>query len=100
MRALYTWGCAAAIWLVASLTASAQTLSIGMSGSEVSSLQNDLVAAGYLARTVDGDYGSTTKEAVPYSRRPKACLLPAGLMMIPGQRLNGPPERAIVPAAA
>lgn len=37
MRALYTWGCAAAFWLVASLTASAQTLSIGMSGSEVSS---------------------------------------------------------------
>lgn len=71
MRALYTWGCAAAIWLVASLTASAQTLSIGMSGSEVSSLQNDLVAAGYLARTVDGDYGSTTKEAVALFQKAK-----------------------------
>lgn len=71
MRALYTWGCAAAIWLVASLTASAQTLSVGMSGSEVTSLQNDLVAAGYLARTVDGDYGSTTKEAVALFQKAK-----------------------------
>lgn len=71
MRALYTWGCAAAIWLVASLTASAQILSVGMSGSEVTSLQNDLVAAGYLARTVDGDYGSTTKEAVALFQKAK-----------------------------
>ena len=71
MRALYTWGCAAAIWLVASLTASAQTLMVGMSGSEVTSLQNDLVAAGYLARTVDGDYGSTTKEAVALFQKAK-----------------------------
>ena len=71
MRALYTWGCAAAIWLVASLTASAQTLTVGMSGSEVTSLQNDLVAAGYLARTVDGDYGSTTKEAVALFQKAK-----------------------------
>lgn len=36
-------------------------------------LQNDLVAAGYLARTVDGDYGSTTKKQWPYSRRPRVC---------------------------
>ncbi|WP_298025961.1 peptidoglycan-binding protein [uncultured Dialister sp.] len=71
MRALYTWGYAAAIWLVASLTASAQTLTVGMSGSEVTSLQNDLVAAGYLARTVDGDYGSTTKEAVALFQKAK-----------------------------
>lgn len=71
MRALYTWGCAAAIWLVASLTASAQTLTVGMSGSEVTSLQNDLVVAGYLARTVDGDYGSTTKEAVALFQKAK-----------------------------
>ena len=32
--------------------------------SSILALQNSLVAAGYLARTVDGDYGSTTKEAV------------------------------------
>lgn len=36
----------------------------GMSGNEVTELQNHLVGAGYLARTVDGDYGSTTREAV------------------------------------
>lgn len=71
MRALYTWGCAAAIWLVASMTVSAETLTVGMSGSEVTSLQNDLVAAGYLARTVDGDYGSTTKEAVALFQKAK-----------------------------
>lgn len=71
MRALYTWGCAAAIWLVASMTVSAETLTVGMSGSEVTSLQNDLVAAGYLARTVDGDYGSTTKEAVALFQKVK-----------------------------
>lgn len=47
-----------------SLNASASTLSSGMSGSEVTELQNNLVAAGYLARTVDGDYGSTTAMAV------------------------------------
>lgn len=71
MRALYTWGCAAALWLVASMTVSASTLTVGMSGSEVTSLQNDLVAAGYLARTVDGDYGSTTKEAVALFQKAK-----------------------------
>ena len=64
MRALYTWGCALALWAVASMTISAETLESGMSGSEVADLQNSLVAAGYLARTVDGDYGSTTREAV------------------------------------
>lgn len=75
MRALYTWGCTAAIWLLASLTVSAQTLSIGMSGSDVTALQNDLVAAGYLARTVDGDFGSTTREAVVLFQKAKG--LPA-----------------------
>lgn len=71
MRAAYTWGCAALLWLAASMNVSAQTLSIGMNGSEVTALQNDLVAAGYLARTVDGDFGSTTKEAVALFQKAK-----------------------------
>lgn len=75
MRALYTWGCAMAMWLMASMAVSAETLTVGMSGSEVTALQNSLVAAGYLARTVDGDFGSTTKEAVLLFQRDKG--LPA-----------------------
>ena len=71
MGFIYTWGCAAVIWLLASMTVSAETLSPGMTGSSVASLQNDLVAAGYLARTVDGDYGSTTKEAVALFQKAK-----------------------------
>lgn len=43
---------------------SAEILHMGMRGAAVESLQNDLVEAGYLARTVDGDYGSTTVKAV------------------------------------
>ncbi len=75
MRALYTWSCAMAMWLMASMGVSAETLQAGMSGSEVADLQNSLVAAGYLARTVDGDYGSTTKEAVLLFQKAKG--LPA-----------------------
>ena len=71
MRTACTWGCAALLWLAASMNVSAQTLSIGMNGSEVTDLQNDLVAAGYLARTVDGDFGSTTKEAVALFQKAK-----------------------------
>ena len=71
MRALYTWGCAMAMWVMASMVVSAETLSTGMSGSEVAALQNSLVAAGYLARTVDGDFGSTTKEAVALFQKDK-----------------------------
>ena len=71
MRALYTWGCAVAVWVMASMVVSAETLSTGMSGSEVTALQNSLVAAGYLARTVDGDFGSTTKEAVALIQQDK-----------------------------
>ena len=64
MRDLYKWSCAAVLWLMTSMAVSAETLTAGMSGSAVADLQNALVQAGYLARTVDGDYGSTTKEAV------------------------------------
>lgn len=71
LRALYTWGCAMAMWVMASMAVSAETLSSGMSGSEVAALQNSLVAAGYLARTVDGDFGSTTKEAVALFQKDK-----------------------------
>lgn len=71
LRALYTWGCAMAVWVMASMAVSAETLSSGMSGSEVAALQNSLVAAGYLARTVDGDFGSTTKEAVALFQKDK-----------------------------
>lgn len=66
MNRLYTLGMAVTLWMTMSIMASAQTLSAGMSGEEVESLQNSLVAAGYLARTVDGDYGSTTVKAVSF----------------------------------
>lgn len=71
VRALYTWGCAMAMWVMASMAVSAETLSTGMSGSEVVALQNSLVAAGYLARTVDGDFGSTTKAAIALFQKDK-----------------------------
>ena len=64
MRAIYKWSSILALWILAMVPASAETLHAGMSGDAVTALQNYLVAAGYLARTVDGDYGSTTKEAV------------------------------------
>lgn len=64
MRNLHTWSCAFALWLAASLPVSAAMLTQGMSGDAVTELQNMLVDAGYLARTVDGEYGSTTREAV------------------------------------
>ena len=64
MRAIYKWSSVLALWILAMVPASAETLHAGMSGDAVTALQNSLVAAGYLARTVDGDYGSTTKEAV------------------------------------
>ena len=64
MRAIYKWSSILALWVLAMVPASAETLHAGMSGDAVTALQNSLVAAGYLARTVDGDYGSTTKEAV------------------------------------
>lgn len=64
MRAIYRWSSILALWILAMVPASAETLHAGMSGDAVTALQNSLVVAGYLARTVDGDYGSTTKEAV------------------------------------
>ncbi len=64
IRSMYTWSAALALWALASVTGAASTLTMGMSGDEVTALQNSLVAAGYLARTVDGEYGSTTKQAV------------------------------------
>lgn len=64
MHSLYIWGSTLALGLAAAFSVSAQTLMPGMSGNEVTELQNHLVGAGYLARTVDGDYGSTTREAV------------------------------------
>ncbi len=64
MRTLYTWSGTLALCMATMISASAANLEIGMNGDEVTALQNSLVAAGYLARTVDGDYGSTTKAAV------------------------------------
>lgn len=64
MRKTYIWTCAAAMWLLSAMTVPAQTLSTGMSGSSVTELQNNLVEAGYFARTVDGAYGSSTAAAV------------------------------------
>ncbi len=63
MQRMYAWSMTMALWAAAMLPAAA-SLSIGTSGDEVTALQNSLVAAGYLARTVDGEYGSTTKAAV------------------------------------
>ena len=64
MRKLYILELAAALWLCMAGSVSAEILHMGMRGAAVESLQNDLVEAGYLARTVDGDYGSTTVKAV------------------------------------
>ena len=75
MRVLYTWSGALALCAAAMISASAANLSIGMSGDDVTALQNSLVAAGYLARTVDGEYGSTTKAAVYLFQKDKG--LPA-----------------------
>lgn len=61
MRAIYKWS---SIPLAFRYGFIAETLHAGMSGDDVTALQNSLVAAGYLVCTVDGDYGSTTKEAV------------------------------------
>lgn len=47
-----------------SVSVYAQTLTTGMRGSEVETLQKSLMAAGYLGREADGDYGSTTAKAV------------------------------------
>ncbi|MFQ9571283.1 MAG: peptidoglycan-binding domain-containing protein [Dialister invisus] len=56
MRKLYILELAAALWLCMAGSVSAEILHMGMRGAAVESLQNDLVEAGYLARTVDGDY--------------------------------------------
>ena len=64
MRKLYILELAVALWLCMAGSVSAEILHMGMRGAAVESLQNDLVEAGYLARTVDGDYGSTTVKAV------------------------------------
>lgn len=64
LRKTYIWTCAAVMWFLSAMTVPAQTLSTGMSGSSVTELQNDLVEAGYFARTVDGAYGSSTAAAV------------------------------------
>lgn len=50
--------------LCLSVNISAKTLEIGMTGKEIKELQNALVSTGYLARTVDSEYGSTTEKAV------------------------------------
>lgn len=64
MHIIHAWALALMLSAAGTGLALAETLSPGMSGPEVAALQNSLVAAGYLARPVDGDYGSTTKEAV------------------------------------
>lgn len=64
MRKSYIIGLSVALWFCMGGFASAETLRQGMNGAAVEALQNHLVDAGYLARTVDGDYGSTTVKAV------------------------------------
>lgn len=58
------YAAAALLWTVSSAAASAALLSAGSVGSDVEALQNSLAAAGYLAGTVDGEYGSATARAV------------------------------------
>lgn len=64
MCKLYTLELVITLWLCMAGSAAAEVIHMGMSGAAVEALQNDLVEAGYLARTVDGDYGSTTVKAV------------------------------------
>ena len=64
MRSLYIWTCAALLWTLSSVTAPAAVLRSGMSGDEVTVLQQALAQTGYLAREADGDYGSATARAV------------------------------------
>ncbi len=64
MRSLYIWTCAALLWTLSAVTAPAAVLRSGMSGEDVSLLQQELAEAGYLARSVDGEYGSATARAV------------------------------------
>ncbi len=78
MRKMYTWSVSMALWAAAMWPAAAASLTTGMNGDEVTALQNSLVAAGYLARTVDGDYGSTTKAAVYLFQKDKG-LTPTGV---------------------
>lgn len=52
------------ICLSLSVNISAKTLQTGMNGKEIEELQKSLVAAGYLARPIDSEYGSTTEKAV------------------------------------
>ena len=64
MKKRQIWFLLALFWLGTFTVSYAQTLVAGMTGNAVENLQKSLVAAGYLARTVDGDYGSTTVKAV------------------------------------
>ena len=64
MKKRQIWFLLALFWLGTFTVSYAQTLVAGMTGNAVENLQKYLVAAGYLARTVDGDYGSTTVKAV------------------------------------
>ena len=61
--------------LSVSVNISAKTLKIGMKGQEITALQNSLVAAGYLARTVDSEYGSTTEKAVSLFQKDKGLTI-------------------------
>lgn len=62
---------AAVFWLLSSAAVPAALLTAGHTGRDVEALQNSLVAAGYLARTVDGEYGSTTTKAVALFQKDK-----------------------------
>lgn len=60
------------LWvLLVSNIASAASLQHGMQGEAVRALQEALVQAGYLARAVDGEYGSTTVKAVAEFQKDK-----------------------------
>lgn len=95
MRAIYKWSSVLALWILAMVPSSAETLHAGMSGDAVTALQNSLVAAGYLARTVDGDYGSTTKEAVYLFQKDKGLTATGEAMMRPEMPFDVPKAQAI-----
>ena len=52
------------LWAVGTGFSAAQALESGMVGPSVEALQRLLTEVGYLGRSIDGEYGSTTKKAV------------------------------------
>lgn len=95
MRAIYKWSSILALWILAMVPASAETLHAGMSGDDVTALQNSLVEAGYLARTVMGTMAPPQRKQFIYFRRIRASMRPAKPMMRPELPFDVPKELVI-----